>query len=90
MILITGATGMVGGAVLEEMRKTKEKVRALYRNVEDAKKSPPDVEEVVGDFAEKDSLELALDVVDFCIGLDPPEPLSSCFSLCLARHHATT
>ena len=74
MILITGATGMVGGAVLEEVRKTKEKVRALYRNVDDAKKAPPDVEEVVGDFADKDSLKLALDVVDTVFLVCSPIP----------------
>lgn len=74
MILITGATGMVGGAVLEELRKTKAKVRAVYRNAEDAKKSPPDVEEVVGDFADKDSLKLALDVVDAVFLVCSPIP----------------
>ena len=74
MILSTGATGMVGGAVLEEMRKTKEKVRALYRNAEDAKKAPPDVEEVVGDFGDKDSLKLALDVVETVFLVCSPIP----------------
>jgi uncharacterized protein YbjT (DUF2867 family) len=65
---------MVGGAVLEEVRKTKEKVRALYRNEEDAKKAPPDVEEVVGDFADTGSLELALDVVDTVFLVCSPIP----------------
>lgn len=65
---------MVGRAVLEEVRKTKEKVRALYRNVEDAKKAPPDVEEMVGDFADKDSLEMAMDVVETVFLVCSPIP----------------
>jgi uncharacterized protein YbjT (DUF2867 family) len=60
MILVTGASGTVGRAVLEEWRKTKQKVRAMYRNAEDAKKAPPDVETVLGDFADKASLKNAV------------------------------
>lgn len=74
MILITGASGMVGGAVLEEVRKTKEKVRALYRKVEEGKKAPPDVEEVVGDFADKGSLKLALNGVETVFLVCSPIP----------------
>ena len=39
MILITGASGMVGGAVLQEVRKTGKPFKAMYRNEGDAKKS---------------------------------------------------
>jgi uncharacterized protein YbjT (DUF2867 family) len=60
MILITGASGTVGRAVPEEVRKTKQAAKAMYRNVEDARKAPPGVEAVLGDFADKDSLKNAL------------------------------
>jgi uncharacterized protein YbjT (DUF2867 family) len=60
MILITGASGMVGRAVLEEMRKTKRPVKAMYRNAEDAKKLHTGVASVLADFADKESLQSAL------------------------------
>ncbi|MGB7845604.1 MAG: SDR family oxidoreductase [Candidatus Acidiferrum sp.] len=64
MILITGASGMVGRAVLEEMRKTKKTVKAMVRNAEDAKKTPAGVASVIADFADKASLRRALDGIE--------------------------
>jgi uncharacterized protein YbjT (DUF2867 family) len=60
MILITGASGTVGRAVLDEMRKGKAPFRAMYRSEEDARKAPAGVATVVADFAERESLRRAL------------------------------
>jgi uncharacterized protein YbjT (DUF2867 family) len=64
MILITGASGMVGSAVLEEVRKTGTPVKAMYRNLVDAKKAPAGALSVIADFADKASLRKALDGVE--------------------------
>jgi uncharacterized protein YbjT (DUF2867 family) len=53
MILITGASGTVGRAVLEEVREAGKPFKAMYRNAEDAKKAPPGVPTVLADFADK-------------------------------------
>ncbi len=60
MILITGASGTVGRAVLEEVRKAGKPFKAMYRNTEDAKKAPPGAPTVLADFADKNSLQQAL------------------------------
>ncbi|WP_035354043.1 SDR family oxidoreductase [Edaphobacter aggregans] len=60
MILITGASGTVGRAVLEEMRKTGEPFKAMYRSENDAKKAPAGTASVMADFADKDSLNKAV------------------------------
>src|ERR1700756_5836666 len=64
MILVTGASGNVGGAVLKEVLKTNRPVRAMYRSPEDAAKVPADVAAVIADFADKPSLGRALEGVD--------------------------
>ena len=60
MILITGASGTLGRAVLEEVRKTGRPARAMYRDAGDAKKSATGVENVIADFADRTSLGRAL------------------------------
>src|SRR5690348_5079034 len=60
MILITGASGTVGKAVLAEVARTGEKHRAMYRSKEDAAKAPAGTEVVIADFADKTSLAVAL------------------------------
>jgi uncharacterized protein YbjT (DUF2867 family) len=60
MILITGASGTVGRAVLAEVARIGEKHRAMYRSQEDAAKAPAGTEAVVADFSEKASLAPAL------------------------------
>jgi uncharacterized protein YbjT (DUF2867 family) len=60
MILITGASGTVGSAVLQEMRKTGKLFKAMYRTEQDAKKAPAGTESVIADFADKSSLNKAL------------------------------
>jgi len=56
MILITGASGTVGRAVLAEVARSGEKHRAMYRSQEDAAKAPAGTEAVIADFADKASL----------------------------------
>lgn len=60
MILITGASGTVGRAVLEGMRKSGKGFRAMYRGEDDARRAPADVSAVMADFADKQSLRPAL------------------------------
>ena len=60
MILITGASGTVGRAVLVDVSRSGEKHRAMYRSKEEAAKAPAGTEAVVADFSEKASLEPAL------------------------------
>jgi uncharacterized protein YbjT (DUF2867 family) len=60
MILVTGASGMAGGAVLTELRARKAELRAMYRSKEDAAKVPAGVAAAVADFADSQSLRAAL------------------------------
>ena len=61
MILVTGATGLVGGAVLRELAGRGVPVRALVRSPEKgAALAGPGVETVVGDFAQPETLAPAL------------------------------
>jgi uncharacterized protein YbjT (DUF2867 family) len=60
MILVTGASGMAGGAVLTELRARKADLRAMYRSKEDAAKAPAGVTAAVADFADSQSLRAAL------------------------------
>ena len=60
MILITGASGTVGRAVLAEVARSGEKLRAMYRSKEDAAKAPGGTEAVIADFSDKASLAPAL------------------------------
>jgi uncharacterized protein YbjT (DUF2867 family) len=64
MILITGASGTVGRAVLREVAKTGAPHRAMYRSKEDAAKAPPGTQTVIADFSDKPSLASALQGVD--------------------------
>jgi uncharacterized protein YbjT (DUF2867 family) len=64
MILITGASGTVGRAVLREVAKTGAPHRAMYRSKEDAAKALPGTQTVIADFSDKPSLASALQGVD--------------------------
>src|SRR5260370_165949 len=64
MILITGASGSVGKAVLQEAIRNESKVRGMYRSKEDAAKAPSGCEAVLADYADKQSLRKALDGVN--------------------------
>lgn len=60
MILITGASGTVGRAVLEQVAKSGQKHRAMYRSKEDVAKAPAGTEAVIADFSDRQSLASAL------------------------------
>jgi len=64
MILVTGASGMMGKAVLHEVAKvaakTGENYRAMYRSATEAAKAPAGSSTVIADFGKKDSLPPAL------------------------------
>ncbi|MBA2505116.1 MAG: NAD(P)H-binding protein [Thermoleophilaceae bacterium] len=62
MELITGATGYVGGRLLERLRSEGRAVRALAR---DTSRLPDDVEGAQGDLLTGEGLEQALDGCDF-------------------------
>jgi len=63
MILITGASGSVGKAVLQEASRKECKVRAMYRSKEEAAKAPSGCAAVLADYSDKESLRKVLDGV---------------------------
>ncbi len=73
MILITGASGSVGKAVLQEAIRKESKVRAMYRSKEEATKAPSGVA-VLGDYSDKQSLRNALDGVTSVFVVCSPIP----------------
>jgi uncharacterized protein YbjT (DUF2867 family) len=75
MILITGATGRVGGATLKQLCSRGVPVRALVRNAAKAALvAGPQVEPVIGDLAQPRSLESALDGVTSALLVSPLDP----------------
>jgi uncharacterized protein YbjT (DUF2867 family) len=63
MILITGASGTVGKAVLQEVSRKQSNSRAMFRSKEEAAKAPSGCQPVLADFSDKPSLRKALDGV---------------------------
>jgi uncharacterized protein YbjT (DUF2867 family) len=74
MILITGASGSVGKAVLQEAIRTGSKVRGMFRSKEDAVKAPTGCEAVLADYADKQSLRKALEGVSAVYVVCSPIP----------------
>jgi uncharacterized protein YbjT (DUF2867 family) len=74
MILITGASGAAGRAVLEEVRKSAKPVKAMYRSAEDAPSAPPGVAAVLADFADSASLAKAFAGVEAIYLVCSPVP----------------
>ena len=64
MILITGASGNAGGAVLREVLKSGNGVRAMVRSKEEGAKLSQGATAAIADFADKQSLRRALEGVD--------------------------
>src|SRR5438270_3685282 len=64
MILVTGASGNVGKAVLNEVARAGAKHKAMYRSLNEADKAPAGTQAVVADFAKKETLAPALRDVD--------------------------
>jgi uncharacterized protein YbjT (DUF2867 family) len=63
MLLITGASGNAGGAVLDAALKRRLPLRAMYRSEADAKRGP-ETATVIADFSDKASLLKALQGID--------------------------
>ena len=75
MILITGATGGIGGATLKQLTSRGVPVRVLLRNPEKAAAvASPGVETVIGDLAQPRSLETALEGVTSALLVSPLDP----------------
>jgi len=74
MILVTGSSGTAGRAVLEEVRKTGQPFKAMFRSEEDAGKERGGMTTVVADFADKASLRRALVNVDSVYLVCSPVP----------------
>ena len=75
MILITGATGRVGGATLKQLVNKGIPVRVLLRHPERAAAlADLGVEPVIGDLAQPRSLEAALDGVTAALLVSPLDP----------------
>jgi uncharacterized protein YbjT (DUF2867 family) len=64
MILVTGASGTVGKAVLKEVARSGAQHRAMYRSPDEAAKAPAGTATVIADFAKKETLASALRGVD--------------------------
>ena len=67
MILVTGATGFVGGHLLEVLRSRGEPVRCLVRPATNTRRLPAGVESAPGDLATGHGLDRALNGVDTVI-----------------------
>jgi uncharacterized protein YbjT (DUF2867 family) len=63
-VLVIGATGSIGRLAVTEGLRRGFSVRALVRHASQAKQFPPEVDVVVGDLTQSDSLAQAVDGVD--------------------------
>jgi uncharacterized protein YbjT (DUF2867 family) len=64
MILVTGASGTIGKAVLAEVARRGDQHRAMYRFKTEAAKAPVGTETAIADFSDQTSLAAALRGVD--------------------------
>lgn len=78
MILITGATGLIGTALVHEFRKCHERVRILTRDAKNANmfEDDPNIEIAVGDMLKPETLNDALKGVDKAILLSAADPVA--------------
>jgi len=75
MILISGATGLVGSAALRQLTARGVPVRALVRSAEKAATlTDPGVETLIGDLEQPGSLDAALDGVTRALLISPLHP----------------
>jgi uncharacterized protein YbjT (DUF2867 family) len=74
MILITGASGNVGKAVLREAIRNGGDVRAMYRSDKDAANAPSGCTTVIADYSDKLSLRVAVQGVDVAYVVCSPIP----------------
>jgi uncharacterized protein YbjT (DUF2867 family) len=78
-VLVTGATGRIGRAVIDQLAGAGVQVRALVRRAEAATKLPADVEVITGDLTVPESLDDALQAVStvFLVWTAPPQTASA-------------
>jgi len=74
MILITGASGTVGKAVLAEVTRTDAKCKAMYRSPAEAGKAPKGIATAIADFAKRETLSAALDGIETVYLVCSPVP----------------
>jgi len=74
MILITGASGNVGKAVLQEVNRRESKFRGTFRSKEEAAKAPSGCEAVLADYSDRQSLHKAMDGVTSVFVVSSPIP----------------
>jgi len=77
-ILVTGGTGNVGGAVVQELLKRGAQVRVLARKQPEKGKLPANVEIAIGDLMEPVSVEKAMEGIDklFLLNAVVPDELT--------------
>lgn len=78
-ILITGASGRVGGQVLSQLITRDARIRVLVRNPEEAR-FPPQVEVMRGDLTLPETLDACLKGIDtvFLVWAAPPATVGAC------------
>jgi len=74
MILVTGASGSVGGAVAAELKNQGVAFKAMYRSEKDAGKAETGLTPVLADFSDKQSLVLAMESVETVFLVCSPIP----------------
>lgn len=74
MILVTGASGNVGGAVLGRVCQSGSPVTAMFRSEADARTASPAMRTVIADFGDKESLSRAFAGVDSLFLVCSPIP----------------
>src|SRR5690242_6408063 len=74
MILITEASGSLGGAVLREFAKNKRSYKAMYRSQDDAAHAPAGTDVVIADFADEQSMSAAFRGVESVFLVCAPIP----------------
>src|SRR5215469_792968 len=74
MILVTGASGNVGGAVLASVLKSGLPAAAMYLSESDARTAPVNARVVIADFKDKQSLRRAFENVDALFLVCSPIP----------------
>ena len=78
MILVTGATGTVGGEVIKQLAAAGQRVRALAHSADKAASlKGPNVEIAVGDFAKRETIAAALSGADRLFVLSPADKPST-------------
>lgn len=74
MILVTGASGNAGGAVVNELLKTATPFRGMFRSQQDAAKALPGVATVIADFSSMESMNRALTGIESVYLVCSPTP----------------